>query len=374
MRNFERNGVATAVCAALLSAWTSQAAADEGITTTLNGYGTLGGTFTSNNNYVYHHDANEFSGANEQFDIGLESRIGLQARVNFGSGFSVTAQELIRQRGSDVFSLGTEWLYLQYEPDSHWTLRAGRVALGAFLYSDSREVGYAQPWFRAPNDVYAAGQFQNLDGGQALWHTDLGGVELSLQGSFGNTAGQYSYSGTLATIIVKNAYNISASVEYQSFLFRVARTYLNLPESIALGPGFAVNFAEHDIFNSVAVQYDNGKAIVLSEWSKRSEKDAPVLGQPLAASSQWYVAGGWRFGPVTPLLMYSGIKEEQSLSYVPATYHTFAASLRYDVVRNIALKAQVSRAQAGNAEYWVVPNQASNERVNVYSVGADFVF
>jgi hypothetical protein len=44
------------------------------------------------------------------------------------------------------------------------------------------------------------------------------------------------------------------------------------------------------------------------------------------------------------------------------------------VVRNVALKAQISRPQAANTTYWTVANYNSTERVNVYSLGADFVF
>jgi hypothetical protein len=44
------------------------------------------------------------------------------------------------------------------------------------------------------------------------------------------------------------------------------------------------------------------------------------------------------------------------------------------VVRNLDLKLQVSRAQADNGAYWVERNAASDERVNIYSLGADFVF
>jgi carbohydrate-selective porin OprB len=101
MREIEKRNLTAAVCATLLSGWAATAAADD-ITTTISGYGTLGGTFTSDTQLAYHHDSTEFKGAAEQFDIGLDSRFGLQAVVDFGAGFSVTAQELIRERGADA--------------------------------------------------------------------------------------------------------------------------------------------------------------------------------------------------------------------------------------------------------------------------------
>jgi hypothetical protein len=43
-------------------------------------------------------------------------------------------------------------------------------------------------------------------------------------------------------------------------------------------------------------------------------------------------------------------------------------------VTNVALKAQFSRAQAANSGYWTDGNLNSSEHVNVFSLGADFVF
>jgi hypothetical protein len=372
MRETGRRAVRATVCAALLG-WAGAAAADD-ITTTISGYGTLGGTFTQGDSLVaFHHDPTEFTGATNQFDLGLDSRLGLQALVDFGSGFSVTAQELVRQRGSDEFSLGTEWLYAQYAPNSDWKIRLGRVVLAAFLLSDSRNVGYAAPWFRAPNELYGTQQIQSLDGGQVVWTHTLGPIELGLQGSFGTATTSNLVKGTAESFPVKNLYNVSASVQWQSLLVRVAQTSLNIPTELPLGPT-VYPFELHDNFTSVGAQYDDGKAIVMAEWARRSDNEAPVLGIPVNQTKQWYTAGGWRFGKLTPLVMYGNYKTFASLANTPASYGTWSTSLRYDVVRNIALKAQYSRPQAANGTYWVTPQRDSTQRVNVMSLGADFVF
>jgi hypothetical protein len=86
------------------------------------------------------------------------------------------------------------------------------------------------------------------------------------------------------------------------------------------------------------------------------------------------VAGGWRFGKLTPLVSYAVEKLPDSLTNPVASYGTPSISLRYDVVTNLALKAQLSRAQADNGEYWSDRNPTSSERVTVLSLGADFVF
>jgi hypothetical protein len=147
-----------ALAVALTLAASTAARAD--ITTSFSGFGTVGGSFTSDSDYTYSHDASEFTKASNQFDIGLESRLGLQGSADFGNGFSITAQEVFRERGSDEFDPGTEWLYVQYSPESDLQIRLGRVVIPVFLFSDSRQVGYAAPWFRSPNEVYGAVSFR----------------------------------------------------------------------------------------------------------------------------------------------------------------------------------------------------------------------
>jgi len=84
--------------------------------------------------------------------------------------------------------------------------------------------------------------------------------------------------------------------------------------------------------------------------------------------------GGWRFGKFTPLAMYSAYNVGASeLPTARSRYGTWSGSLRYDVVRNLDLKLQVTRPQASNGFYWVAPT-AADTRINVYSLGADFVF
>jgi hypothetical protein len=351
-----------------------QMANGDDFSTAISGYGTVGGTYTGNSAYTYIQNGSQFKATNSQFDLGLDSRIGAQATFTYGTDLSVIVQEEAKRRGSENFSLGTEWAFVQYKPTDDLKLRLGRVALATFLMSDFRDVGYAQTWFIAPNEVYSSEPFETLDGGQALWHVALGPVGLDLEGEYGTTSEALQINGSLLNVSAKSAYNVAAAISYQNFLFRIAETAVSWPETLPLGPTTIVNYMDHDKFLSAGFQYDNGTAIVLAEWAKRSENDVPGFNVPLAAFKVWYVAGGWRFGKLTPLVTYSGEEWSQSLSNSMATYHTPSISLRYDVVTNVAVKAQASRAQADNASYWTDRNPNSSEHVNVFSLGVDFVF
>ena len=62
--------------------------ADSGINTTISGFGTMGGTYTGDG-YTYIHNPSEFKTTNSQFDLGLDSRIGVQADLSYGTDLSV---------------------------------------------------------------------------------------------------------------------------------------------------------------------------------------------------------------------------------------------------------------------------------------------
>jgi hypothetical protein len=353
---------------------TASAAWADGVTTDVSGYGTVGGTFTSDGKFAYVHNATEFAGASNSIDVGLESRIGVQAVVTFDSQWSVTAQEVAKLRGTSNFDPGTEWLFAQYQPISDLKVRLGRVVLPTFLLSDTINVGYAAPWFRPPNDVYDAEGFDHLDGGQVLWQQSLGAFQLNLEAVYGSAEGSFNAAGIQLSAKSRNTFNAAISISWRDLLVRYAETNLNVAATLPLSASESISLDLHDRFHCVGLQYDDGKALLMGEWTKRNENNLPVLNEPLANDTSWYLAAGWRFSKFTPLVMYSVLDITKSALQSPASYHTWDASLRYDVVRNLDLKFQISRAQAANNAYWVQGNRKSDEYVNVYSFGADFVF
>ena len=231
MYGFRASAIITgALSAALMTASVRTVEAD-GITTSISGFGTVGGTMTSDGNYAYIHDGSEFVGATQQFDIGLESRIGVQGTIDFGSGFSVTVQELARQRGSDKFALGTEWIYAQYSsrPGLELSSRAGHVA-------DVFNIRLARSRICSPL-VSRSQRSLRLRVLPVLgWGGDpvaprRGCCKLGLQAAYGSTQEGYLADGTVYDTNVKDAYNIAAKLEYGDFLVRLSRTVLSIPDS-----------------------------------------------------------------------------------------------------------------------------------------------
>jgi hypothetical protein len=356
-----------------LSMTTCLAFAD-GITTTLSGFGTVGGTFTSDGGYAYSHSASEFTGASNSLDIGLDSRIGVQAVVSVDPQWSVTAQEVAKLRGSSNFDPGTEWLYVQYQPESDLKVRLGRVVLPIFLVSDTVNVGYAVPWFHAPNEVYFAEPLEYIDGGQVRWQHSLYEFQFSLEATYGEADGTFAFGEIPVAAKSRSTFNAAVSISWRDLLVRYGETDLRTAASVSQSTNEVLNLNVHDRFHCVGLQYDDGQALLMIEWTKRDENKLQGFSQPFAEDTSWYAAAGWHFGKFTPLAMYSVLNITDSILQSPAGYHTWSASLRYDVVRNLDLKLQISRAQASNGAYWIDRNAASDQYVNVYSFGADFIF
>ncbi|MES2091943.1 MAG: porin [Pseudomonadota bacterium] len=376
--------LASALCAAGLGLLAAGGVAHAETTFKLSGYGTLAATFTDDNVYEFRSSMSQSQGATNKADLGVLSKLGLQGVANFGNGLSVTGQLLGQRRRIDStltsnndFDAGFEWLFAQYSPTSNLDFRVGRVVLPSFMISDSRNVGFTQPWLMAPLEVYARMPLTTVDGAQAVWRIPVGSAIVSIQPTVGSGHINISSSGLTSNEDSKKIRGLNASLEYGDWMMRLGQvrseSYFTLSPSL---PGFILK----DVFTSVGLQYDNGKAVLMSEWTMRKENNTPstfflVPGEPLTGAKSWYVAGGWRFGKLLPMLIYADYHDKKGLH--PADQHTrsISTSLRYDISDTVALKAQVGQYFAKDGGMFVNPAAYNdNKKIVVGSVGIDFVF
>lgn len=371
------HAVALAACA-----FTSAHAVEvgNGVTVDVSGYGTVAATATNNDQLEFRSKASRSKGVGQSIDLGNDSRFGIQAVVKFNADLSVTGQ-LVGQRrmtGAEDADFGrdkdfdpqVEWLYAQYNALPSLNLRLGRVVLPAFLLSDSLNVGYAAPWLRAPLHLYSSQLMSNLDGVQANWRDSFGGVNLSAQATYGK-AEAYGVLPNLGAFHIdsKDTYAFSATAEYSDWTARVGTVRLNTPFTGI--PGIEPTI--HDKYVSAGLQYDNGSALVLAEWARRTQNAMPFVGKVIEGKYA-YVAAGWRFGSVLPMVIWSKADNEMMGGADKTHPSSIGVSLRYDVAPNIALKTQVDQFKANDPEAFVTPDAASQRKVSVFSLGADFVF
>ena len=374
----------TLLCLALAS---GAAMADEGITYKVSGYGTLAATVIDKGDLQMRSSLSQSKGANKTLDLGVDSRFGLQGVVNFGQGWSATGQLLAIRRRTDStltsnkdFDIGIEWLFGQYSVTPNLDLRLGRVVLPAFMISDSRNVGYSQPWLRAPLEVYGRMPLTTMDGVQAVWRIPVGNAMISVQPSYGKAHTNISSGSVVIDSPSDWVASLSAQVEWSDWLLRAGQVRNNLPFSAPLlgpSPAPVVSYTMKDKFNNVGLQYDNGTAIFMTEWASRDQNDIPASipflgGAPLTKENMWYAAAGWRFGKWLPMISYGSFKNTAPSS--PNKWDSTNLSVRYDAATNVAVKAQIGMHKAKDSSTFVTANGTDPRNVTSLSVGVDFVF
>jgi len=150
-------------------------------------------------------------------------------------------------------------------------------------------------------------------------------------------------------------------------------------------------------FTGLGLTWDQGQWLINAEYTQRRTDTYA------SDTNGWYLTVGHRFGKFTPYGTVSQLKQVSSnvdntipkAGFPPATQaqlnflsanvdgvvagqrrdeKTLSAGIRWDVVRNTALKAQIDRITPnGPGMFLSVPSNFSN-RVTVYSLAVDMVF
>lgn len=362
--------------AALVAAFAGTASA-QGVDLKVSAYGTVAGAVTDDGSLQFHRNLLTSKGVSNSIDLASDSRFGVQVVAKFNERISFTGQILAQRRikgiattdlGQDKdFDPRIEWLYVQYDLTPSFNVRLGRTATPSFLLSDSLNVGYAAPWLRAPVHIYASQVLATMDGLQLNWRDSLGGVNLNAQLSYGKATADALLAGALRTLNSRDTYAVNFSAEKGNWLGRVGMVTLSTQSLFG---------TIHDKYISAGLQYDNGDLVVMAEVAQRKQNKFAALGnKPILGGKYGYLAAGYRFGSVLPMLIYSAEKGERTLGGPTVAYSRKAPSisLRYDAAPNVALKAQIDRFSANDSTAFVVP-AADGHKVSVFTVGADFVF
>lgn len=376
-----RTALAAAVCATGMALMAGQSArADDDVKFKGGGFGTLGAARTNAEGFQFRNEPTQWSGADRDVDLGVDSRLGLQGTVTYKSDFSLTAQLLGMRRQDEDFKLEFEWLYAQYTGVPGLDVKAGRVALPAFLVSDSRRVGYAVPWLRVPPLVYSMLSLATVDGGQIGYSHSIGPAVASVQFTRGKGKSDLKLlSPPIPFLGYLPSYNyvkqdkvnsLNATLEWGDWTARIGQVKSDVSGAaevvsplLGVLPGAVPNFK--DTFTGAGLQYDNGKALLITEYVKRKTK-------PLTAdSSAWYVGGGYRFGEVMPYALVSKYTPKDGVEATKGT----AIGVRYDFYKNVALKAEFARYDLRGLNFLELTAPAGPDRkLNVVSVALDFVF
>jgi len=404
------------------------ARADDGPSYKLSGFGTVAAVHSNDSGSDFLGSALQPNGAGHTsaWSLNTDSKLGVQADGKLNDTFSAVVQIVSQHQYDDTFTPHVEWANIKYQATSELSVRVGRIAAPSYLLSESRFVGYASPWVRPPQEVYSILYITSNDGIDATYRTAIAGVNHSIQGYAGKSMvglfGQQKINSKLS-------WGLNDTAEFGSFTLRAGYNSLkqdfHLPSvqplldglsafsaaaaSVPLAPYQAVaaqtaalasKYRLDKISVSVlalGVTYDPGSWFVMSEFVGTKATSL------VSNSTSWYASGGYRFGSLTPYATYSTTNpriHHQSIDTTGAAplaagaaavagginavldaftinQHTSTAGIRWDAMKNLALKAQYDAVTVGSASAGHFVDYAGvtpSKHPHVISLAADFVF
>jgi len=395
-----------------------------------NGFGTLGTVYSDE-------DQADFvsswllqpngAGHTSKWHAGIDTKLGGQINARFNEQFSAVLQVVVERQEDNAWTPAIEWANIQYQLNDNVSLRLGRTVLAAFMVSDTRLVGYANPWIRGPQELYQIVPITNMDGIDATYTLDFNDWRNSLQLTFGQTDQDLINDGELRA---RNGFMFSNTLEYEYASFRLAylnaHIHLDTPDSTALLnaydalgaalariPGqedaaaqastiserYALSDAPIEVY-SAGLRLEPDNWLFMAEWARVTETSA------LSKADAWYATLGYRLTSMTPYLTLAEVNGDTpqepgiTTSGMPTPVATTAEAMnnglnqylfqashaqksitlgiRWNFISNAALKLQYQHIELDEKSAGRLINGQSGfqlgSRVNTFSAVIDFVF
>jgi len=380
------------------------AMSDAGPSFSLNGFGTLGLTHANDGNAEFVRDLSQPNGARNGWSAKVDSLIGLQGKILFSAETEAVVQVVSRHHYDGSYDPELTWAFLRHDFSPDFSLRVGRLGTEFYMLGDSRLVGYSNISIRPPPDFYGSLVFSYIDG------VDINVVRPLAKGLL---------SGKLFAGISPEKtpffpgldWDLSGSVlvggylEYQNdpWQFRLSHARVRFEHETPIDKKFGFPYLsmvpvmkmadQWSCFSSLGLVYDQGPLNV-QFMLNRIKQDSPTYENSQAG----YILAAYRLGSVTPYLGYSrSLTSSNTLpvSGIPQLdgphgitnflinisridQHTVTLGSRWDIKKNLALKAQVDWIEGDPDASFLFKFNADNRRwdgnMTVYSLALDFVF
>jgi hypothetical protein len=385
---------------------------------TFGGFGTLGVVHSDQSLADFTATRTEESGAGHtrSWSPSVDSLIGGQASAQFTSQFSATLQIIAQQNADSSFTPHVERANIKYQLTPDFALHLGRSALSVFLLTDSRNIGFANPWVRPPVELYNIISLTSSDGIGFSYRFGVAGGTNTIDGSAGHASAKFPLAGSSSTSTATADEQLSLIDTYQHGPTTVRVTYGQSHVTIAslaplfdgfrqFGPQGIAIADRYDLSGRIVLFYGLGAAYEPGDWFLMAEWGHVDTHSALGEKAGWYVSSGRRFGSVTPYATYAQTTSKTNitdpgldLATLPPSLAGPAAALnaglratlaviadttislgaRFDVARNIDLKLQADRTRLGpHSQGWLINAQPGFEKGSSYtlvSATVDFVF
>ncbi len=265
------------------------------------------------------------AGVDDEASFDALSVFGLQLSIDIDDRLSVTTQLL--GRGIDDYDIEAEWAFVKYKINETLDVRAGKMRLPYFFFSDFLDVGHTFPWITPPIEAYGSMPTSIYNGVDLLHYREYGDFTFRFQPFVGqsNDRIRLTTTGEDADLRFDNMRGIILHATDDTFTFRLMvekhSLTLGLEDTPTTGGLFAI-LAEngfHEVINQMNAQdedvtfleagfsYDDENVLIIAEWTRR-DIEGSVL--PKTADG-YYGTFGYRFGDWMPHITFS--KEESEI-------------------------------------------------------------
>lgn len=426
----------TAIAAALfLSGIAAHATSAEGSSLpfdlSFSGFGTIAATHATveKADYVGSRFQPTGAGYTRKTAFGPDTRVGGQINAKFNDKLSGVLQVVSQHQHEGNYKPQVEWANLKYQVTDEFSARVGRIALPSYLISESRFVGYSNPWAHVPTEVYSVLALTSNDGIDITHRKSFGDVNNTFQAFYGSSEARPPLG---AKVESKKAWGLNNSVEFGNWTLRAGYSNYEIDvtvhstdplfaglNAVATNAGavplpafqaasqqassLASKYSTKDLrvsAVSLGATYDPGQWFVMSEY-------VDFRGQGLLVSSKsWYTTAGYRLGAFTPFVSFAHTKADiskeagitsvtgnatldgtaaalnaglnTSMNTLNGSQKTASVGVRWDAMRNVALKAQYDRVNLNKDSvgrlFNVQPGFKRGSDFDVFTVALDFVF
>lgn len=392
----------TAIVAALMACGSvpGTALAQTGPEFKFSGFGTLAATHSNSQTSDFVGSLFQPNGAGKTRSTSLDpdSKLGLQLSAVFNDKLSAVVQVVSQHQYDNSYTPQVEWANVKYQLTPEVSVRAGRIAAPSYLLSESRFVGYANAWARPPVEAYGVLSITSNDGVDATWRSQIAGVNNTLQAYVGKSSVKLTGGSKVKS---DPTWGFNDTVEIGSLTLRAGYNVFKLDLDIAsVRPLLAAarQFGLASIAEKYKLEGMDLKALALGanydpgNWFVMGELVDLKGSGFLSDARAWYVSGGYRFGSLTPYVTYSETKAKiddetgagplnasftNTMYAFNATQHSTSVGLRWDAMKNLAVKVQYDNITTGdrsNGRLRAYPGFVQGSSVKLATVAVDFVF
>ncbi|MEN9657322.1 MAG: hypothetical protein RL571_787 [Pseudomonadota bacterium] len=381
------------------------------------GFATLGGVYNSSDQGDFLRDLSQRKGVGytQRFDLGVDSRLGLQFDLKVNETVSATAQVISLRRYNNTFTPDINWAFVKYSPNESVQARVGRLGFDVYMQADSQHVGYSYLRVRPPVDYYGGLPISFIDGADLVIRHPLGEGIATAKVFIGEAKEKLPIGGDVDNLNLAGSLVWGAYLDYQwqNWQFRGGYAQLTLENEAqgfdaplaalrstqinAINPSLAA-FADVAMikgkqidFLSAGLIYDNGPLQIQLMFRRLL---ASTITYP--NNDAGYIIFGYRIGKFTPFMAYSeivtsGINKNAGLPDVPifselntfiknvqSVYiddqHTYSMGVRYDIMRNMDLKFQIDKVRSRDSFQWANKQPGWDGNATIYSLALDYIF